>query len=278
MRSSAGSGPRPDPHHYSYEIYADPQTANRFDRLRFGGPIGRLLAETQERALLQFAGDVAGRPVVDVGTGTGRAALTLRARGARVTGVDASIAMLAVARDRAAARSVAVNWVLADAHALSFPDRAFDVAVSLRVLMHAPDWRRCLAELCRVADRRVIVDFPALVSAAALQAVARRVGKAFADGVEAYRVFRHGAIARELEARGFEIEDVHRQFVLPIALHKALGSLALTNGIERALAQVGLLRAFGSPVTVVAVRSRPTTRSPRRGPVKKSDGEFGVRR
>ena len=40
-------------------------------------------------------------------------------------------------------------------------DRSFDLAVSLRVLMHTPDWRQCVAELCRVARRRVIVDFPA---------------------------------------------------------------------------------------------------------------------
>jgi hypothetical protein len=47
---------------------------------------------------------------------------------------------------------------------------------------------------------------------------------------------------------------VHRQFVLPIALHKAVGSLPVTRGLEGALAAVGLLRILGSPVTVVAER------------------------
>ena len=42
----------------------------------------------------------------------------------------------------------------------NFRDRSFDVAVSLRVLMHTPRWRSCVAELCRVADRLVIVDYP----------------------------------------------------------------------------------------------------------------------
>ena len=61
-------------------------------------------------------------------------------------------------------------------------------------------------------------------------------------------------VRRELDAAGFRIERVHRQFVLPIALHKAIGSRAFTAAVERALAGVGLLRLLGSPVTVVAVR------------------------
>jgi hypothetical protein len=57
-----------------------------------------------------------------------------------------------------------------------------------------------------------------------------------------------------VEDAGFRIERVHKQFVLPIALHKALGSRGCTVAVEKALAAVGLLRLLGSPVTVVAVR------------------------
>ena len=35
--------------HYSYAVYADPAMAERFDALRFSGPIGRLIADTQEQ-------------------------------------------------------------------------------------------------------------------------------------------------------------------------------------------------------------------------------------
>ena len=64
--------------HYSYAVYADPGMAEQFDRLRFGGPIGALLAEVQEQVLVRFAGPLEGRAVVDVGTGTGRAARSSR--------------------------------------------------------------------------------------------------------------------------------------------------------------------------------------------------------
>ena len=65
------------PDHYSYTVYADPDTARTFDDRRFGGPIGELVAETQAAVILRMAGEVRGRPVLDVGTGTGRAALLL---------------------------------------------------------------------------------------------------------------------------------------------------------------------------------------------------------
>jgi ubiquinone/menaquinone biosynthesis C-methylase UbiE len=240
--------------HYSYTVYADPEMANRFDDLRFAGPIGELVAESQARVLLAFVGPPLGRTVIDVGTGTGRAAIALASQGASVTGIDASEAMLRVGRERAAARGVEVTFAAGDAHAVPYPDRSFDVAVSLRVLMHTPEWRVCLGELCRVARERVVIDFPARGSVAALQAAGRRLLARTGAGVEAYRVFGERRIAAEFARHGFRVEAIDRQFVLPIALHKKIGSRAVTERVERALRSIGLLRVFGSPVTMMARR------------------------
>jgi len=43
-----------DKSHYSYAHYANADVAAGFDALRFGGPIGELLAETQEHVLVDF--------------------------------------------------------------------------------------------------------------------------------------------------------------------------------------------------------------------------------
>ncbi len=93
-RACGGAGAVNDDH-YSYRLYADPAMADRFDAMRFSGPIGTLLAEEQDRVIASFLGPLAGRTVLDVGTGTGRAAIGLARRGARVTGLDASAEMLA---------------------------------------------------------------------------------------------------------------------------------------------------------------------------------------
>jgi ubiquinone/menaquinone biosynthesis C-methylase UbiE len=243
-----------NPGHYSYAHYASRDVAEGFDALRFSGPIGRHLQDVQEALLLEVLSPLNGRQILDVGAGTGRAALALASRGAIVHGVDASAEMLDVARARAAQAGLAVRFDVADAHALPVPDRSVDAAVCFRLLMHVIDWQRCVAELCRVARHRVVIDFPAAASAAAIESAIRRRRQAAGKPVEAYRVLREADVRRVFAAHGFRVVLVRRQFVLPIALHKAIGRLSLSLGIERALAAVGLLRLVGSPVTMVAER------------------------
>lgn len=248
----ASRTPRDD--HYSYAAYADTRMAESFETTRFSGPIGTMLAATQEQVVASFLAPLAGRRVLDVGTGTGRAAIALARRGAVVTGVDASAEMLAVAERRAADAGAPVTFVKGDAHALDVADQSFDAVVCLRVLMHTPDWRRSLGELCRAARHRVVLDYPALSSAAALEAAVRHVRHRFGARVEAYRVFSDRAFRTALADRGFEIVDTHRQFVLPIALHKTIDSAAATTRVEGLLGRLGLRALLGSPVTIVAER------------------------
>lgn len=244
----------PSDSHYSYRIYADPETAKEFDQSRFGGPIGHLVAEAQERVLADFAGDLRGVSVLDVGTGTGRAALALAQRGARVVGIDSSTEMLRVARLNAERLDVAVEFIPGDANALEFPAGSFDLVVSLRVLMHTPNWRRCLGEMCRVARRRLIFDYPPLVSASAFQVVLRRLVQLTGRETETYYAISTPAARSVLTRCSFQVAQLHRQFVLPIAFHKLVGSRAFTERSEAVLARLGLLRLLGSPVTILAER------------------------
>lgn len=69
-----------------------------------------------------------GTALVDLACGTGNAALHAAALGARVTGVDLTPELLAIAA--AKPNGDAVEWVAADASATGLPDAAFDTAVS----------------------------------------------------------------------------------------------------------------------------------------------------
>jgi ubiquinone/menaquinone biosynthesis C-methylase UbiE len=254
VNQAAPGDPVPSRDHYSYSLYADPATAQSFDNKRFSGPIGEMIAGTQARVLANFVGRIHGRPILDVGTGTGRAALLLARGGATVTAIDASEQMLAIARKHAADQGAAIKFMVGDVHALDFPDRSFDVAVSLRVLMHSPRWRLCVAELCRVADRLVIIDYPSRTSVALVQSLWRGVLHRFGVKTEPYAVFSHAQISDAFGRAGFRVRSVHRQFVLPIGFHKMLRSRRMTIKIEDALDRLGLLKLFGSPVTLVAER------------------------
>jgi ubiquinone/menaquinone biosynthesis C-methylase UbiE len=247
---SATSAAGPGREHYSYTHWGKPEVAARFDQKRFGHPIGQHAAATQEALLLDALAPLEGRHVLDVATGTGRAALALAKGGAVVTGVDASAEMLAIARARAEQAGLSIRFQSGDAHELPFADRSFDAAVTWRLLMHTPHWRKCIDELCRVTRQRVVLDYPKLGSFALLHITARRLRKHAVP----YRLFSERSIRNALRANGFRIVQTHRQFVLPFGFYKKVGSLKVALPVERGLRMLGLLRLMGTPVTVVAER------------------------
>ena len=83
-------------------------------------------AEPNRFVAEEAAGLAPGR-ALDLACGEGRNALWLADRGWRVTGVDFSPVAIAKAREAAALRGVAVEWLEADVRAWAPPPRAFDL-------------------------------------------------------------------------------------------------------------------------------------------------------
>jgi len=88
-----------------------------------------------------------GGSVLDVATGTGLVAEQLLARGHRVTGLDQSPDMLAMAERRFGGR---VELVEASATAIPFPDASFDHLTFTYLLRYVDDPAATLVELARV--------------------------------------------------------------------------------------------------------------------------------
>ena len=110
--------------------------------------------------LVGFAGVSGGHAVLDVGTGTGVAAITARRMGARVVGLDLTPALLAQAKESAAvAECDDIVWQEGDAEALPFPDATFDVVLSQFGHMFAPRPEVSMAEMLRVLKPGGIVAF-----------------------------------------------------------------------------------------------------------------------
>lgn len=65
----------------------------------------------------------------------------------RLTGIDASPGMLALARERSAALGREIDLWEADAEALPFADASFDTVMGTFALCAIPDERRALAEI-----------------------------------------------------------------------------------------------------------------------------------
>jgi ubiquinone/menaquinone biosynthesis C-methylase UbiE len=102
------------------------------------------------RRVVELAGVEPGMTVLDAVCGAGNAAIPAAQAGARVTGLDISPDMLAVARERGADYMIEIDWVEGDVQALPFPDASFDRVLSVFGHMFAPDHERTAAELRRV--------------------------------------------------------------------------------------------------------------------------------
>ena len=112
------------------------------------------------------------------------------------------------------------------------------------------DWRTCVARaLSRLALAASSSIFPRSAASRRSRAASRRVASALGAQTEAYRVIARGDMSRRASrAHGFRVVTVHRQFVLPIALHKAIGSRRFTQARRtRPRVRSGLLRLLGSP-------------------------------
>jgi ubiquinone/menaquinone biosynthesis C-methylase UbiE len=97
--------------------------------------------------------------ILDLGCGTGIVARLLRERlgaGTRLTGADASAAMIAHARELAPE----IEWIEANATKLPFADASFELCVSQQMLQFVPEPAAALREI-----RRVLVPGGRLVAA-----------------------------------------------------------------------------------------------------------------
>lgn len=103
--------------------------------------------------LVHFAGIKSGERVLDIGCGTGVVAVTAAQRGAQVTGLDLTPALLERARYNATMAGLNVEFIEGDAEHLPFKDETFDVVLSQFGHMFAPQPAVAVSEMLRVLKK-----------------------------------------------------------------------------------------------------------------------------
>src|SRR5262245_14355158 len=178
--------------------------------------------------LLVREGDLAGRRVLDIGSGTGRAAEALVERGSRVWGIEPEPEMAAMARERVSTVKVA------PAERLPFKNGWFERAL-MWLVVHLVDRPRAFAEAARVlgADGRLAIGtfhtlhferywlkgfFPSLetIDKARFPTPDELVSELTAAGFE--RVEQHRLTQAASVARETALERVRRRFISPLQL------------------------------------------------------------
>ena len=113
------------------------------------GPL-EIITTPAAAQLVRNAGVKPGMSVLDVGCGTGVAAITAARLGALVTGADLTPELLHRARDNARIAGVDISWHEADVEDLPFDDAQFDIVLSQFAHMFAPRPELATSEMIRV--------------------------------------------------------------------------------------------------------------------------------
>jgi len=88
--------------------------------------------------------------VADIGCATGSQARLWAELGHRVSAVDVNAALVDIARRRAQADNLDIQFDVGSATELPYPDASMDVSLLPELLEHVADWQACLNEAIRI--------------------------------------------------------------------------------------------------------------------------------
>jgi ubiquinone/menaquinone biosynthesis C-methylase UbiE len=144
------------------DFWRQSDIAEAYDIGRFDNLKGRVYRWREERSIESaLRGVRRGGTVLDAACGTGRITALLQKNGFRATGCDISLAMMTVAHRRLTSLGYRVPLVETSVERLPYPDRSFDAATCIGLLMHLDaDVRvRALRELARISRGPVLVQY-----------------------------------------------------------------------------------------------------------------------
>jgi 2-polyprenyl-3-methyl-5-hydroxy-6-metoxy-1,4-benzoquinol methylase len=218
---------------------------------RFGHATGQWMLAVQERKLLRLL-DEDITSVLDVGGGHGQIALPL-SRAQRAVTVLGSSPVCATQLTQDIERGI-ISFKCGNLIDLPFDAGSFNLVTSFRLMSHCAAWKTLISEMCRVSNHAVIVDYPVWLSVNVLSPLLFSLKRRIEGNTRTFKLFSNREIVREFKSHGFRLVRIERQFVWPMALHRALASPELSRTFESIARALLLRRLFGSPVIAKFVR------------------------
>ncbi len=233
-------------------VPADIETASKGYAQRFAGPVGEWMLKKQSDIVLELLASHRGDTVLDVGGGHAQLARPLAETGYGVT-VHGSAPECST-RIRDLVDNGTCRFVCAPMLELPFEDGSFDTVLCFRLLTHCDEWPALIGELCRVAKRAVIIDYPTGKSLNAISGGLFSAKKKLEGNTRTWRLFRPQELTDAFAGHGFVCRNERKQFFLPMVLHRVLRRPPVSAFLEGICRCLGMTRLWGSPVIMEALR------------------------
>ncbi len=232
---------------------ADIGTSSEDYARRFTGGVGRWFVATQSRLTLGLLRALpAGASILDVGGGHAQIAPPLIEAGYEVTVVGSD--PVCAARLEPWIAQGRCRFDAADLRSLPYPDRSFDAVVCLRLLPHSIEWTALVRELCRVARRSVVLDYPSSRGVNAFSSRLFHIKRSIELNTRRFLIFTPQQVNNAFREQGFTVREERPQFLFPMVLHRLTNHAKISRMVETPGRLLGLTRWFGSPILIRADR------------------------
>ncbi len=233
----------------SEEIYsekADIETSSEDYAKRFSGEVGKYFLDKQAQITLELLKEFPNASVLDVGGGHAQLAVPLVQNGFKVTVVGSDD----VCRERLDKflPKNSFRYETCNLLKLPFQDNSFDVVMAFRLITHEKNWKLQIKEMCRVAKKIVIIDYPDLRSFNIFYKYLFKTKKSFEKNTRTFRSFYRKELIDVFEKNNCGNPVFRPQFFLPMVVHRALKNVTISKMAESFFSIIGLTKLFGTPI------------------------------
>jgi len=232
----------------------DIETSSANYASRFAGKAGRYLLDVQSRTVADAIADLPVGTALDVGGGHGQLVDVLKSRGWKVTVHGTDPICEANLRDLHGKRDV--EFLRGNLRRLPVADRSFDLVIAVRLISHVDAWPALIAEMCRVASRSVVFDYPSTSGLNALTPLLFGLKKSMEGNTRTYTSFSKQQLVSEFDRNGFAYRKQVKQFFMPMVVHRVGKAAAPLRAAEQMFRMTGLTALAGSPAIMRADRVR----------------------
>ena len=227
-------------------FYPDLHSSTEEYAARFSGATGDWLIDAQTRALLSLVAPRNPDSIVDIGGGHSQCLVPLIQHGFKPHLYASSSEALGVSSSLVSSNRVAA--LFGSLETLAISDQQYQSVISFRILSHMQDWRKFIAELCRISAQDVTIDYATYKSFNLLAGALFHLKKLIEGNTRHFLTFWDSELDAEFAKHGFKRAGDVRLLFWPLGLHRALKNVKLSSRLELFADLAYLRNALGSPV------------------------------